>query len=642
MKVTRASAAAPTPEVRKSHVRKGAPNRLKDPELQRQEGVAYVKAALDAELARLQLRLVDARIYLQQGLANSPLAVTDHEVEEQAVALLRACSASDNLEAEAQTGVASLMDKRGPEALPLLLEVLATRREGALAEMPEQQQKIFAERSQSLIDAAQRQVLEHLARTPGAPNHKRALQAMLAASTTLDGVQTLGSDYSKDRLGFYDGSFDCFTNEPGLAGVLESTPKRGGAAVGVAGALLDVAAASRAELVVSIDSNPAIKDFFLFTAGVLLLADGAARSGAGERAAFVREVFGYESSGFEPKPNDDLKARVMDGFRRLGFPSAYLERLPRLYEAVFGRGQSALWLRDDTNIEHLCRLAVSGRILATTSDIADPDLSARLSRLLTAHRLQVGAVHVSNAFDYITDIRAVVGAIEKMPRQGDARITSSSDYLALLDLLGSFGEPRDVPVAEWLGAEGIGEKMAAKCWQDPAWRKERWRKAAQNILGWRDYVGTRAQTLGLAPENAGEFAERTQALVDKVFSDPKTARKRMAIAFHELRLDRDLEAIYGANWQDQVELPVPHSLSELPRLAAEVVVKLWTPKRKRVVLKRMLSGIFARFGQRVSNTTWREVQPKLRHARFYGDLQALCREIDRDQTESYFRTRATP
>jgi len=338
--------------------------------------------------------------------------------------------------------------REGPHALSLLVDIVTAQ--------------IAAYPDRSAFEPLQQQVAEAVLRALAAPksaiDHRAAMQSALAASRTLGAGLTKDALYPGLRMGIVGSN--AFTNEPGFPKLVAKAKVDGGAAIGVGGAIFDLGSTG-SDLIISVDANPFIREtIHLFTA--ILLAVDKKGGGADEVLAWL-----------ERGPN----AETTEAMRALGVPDSLLERLDEHLTAFSMKlkGYSVeahpipidLWCRGEKRnerIAHLTRLALEGRILAVTADLADPTLSDRIDRLLAAHNTKAQVVHLSNTLDYVRDVAGVLKNMGAFARNPSAIVSTCvginfrnavheampDDYY-LVDELGTLMEPKIHPAKDWLG-----------------------------------------------------------------------------------------------------------------------------------------------------------------------------------------------
>lgn len=534
-------------------------------------------AALAARLASLQLRLVDARTYLSRAFDAAPLVATSSVVEEAAARSARAVAGGADPTRAAHDLVGEVLAQGGLTALAALPGALESHVRAVAADLG---QPTFGA---SLLDAAARAALARLPQETrsGSVDRGAAMRSMIAAAATLDGQQTAGSVYVSAGDLTYGVAFDCWTNESGLGAALEGVAPRGGAAVGVSGALLDVAAATRADFVLSTDSNPEIKDFFLLAAAVLLVVDAKGDAegwDASRRASEVRARLCPSPQRFTATPDDGVPTRtIVAEVEALGWPPEARTRLPALVDAVRA-GDGGNWTKSDEGIAHLTGLACEGRIVATTTDLADPGLAGRLDAVLAAHGTTVSAFHVSNAFDYIVDAEVVLAGFRALPRRADALVTSSSEWVH--SDIGTFEAPRVAGAEEWLAPERAQALVARRFTTTPRIQGSRspaeatW-KNAMGAVGGNDAPAMPGLEL---PTDLASFRDAAARYAEWFFGDDGRARARVV----ELAT-QGVSFLQGPAVTAMKTRTPPHSLAEARRAAAELFQQVFTPDVRRAI-----------------------------------------------------------
>ncbi len=538
---------------------------------------ATAKQALDARLAQLNLRLVDARFYLSRALDAAPIAKTSAVVEQRAGAAARSLAAGGDAAQIARALVDDVVRDGGLVALASLPRALQAHVDAVGTDLA---QPGFGA---ALVEATAAAALAQLPPAHGV-DRRAAMRSMVAASATLNGAQTAGSSYLSKRDRSYAFAFDCWTNEPGLDATLGAIARRGDAAVGVSGALLDVAAKTKASLVVSTDSNPEIQDFFLLAAAVLLVVDEAAEKGGWDDARRGDEVrLRLAAPSFRTqRPHTDPDALAAE-VKAMGFPAELHEHLSPLIAAVRRpRQEMKTWIDDDQGIAHLTQLARSGKLVATNTDVADPAMAGRLQSLLAAHGEHLGALHVSNAFDYIVDAEAVLGGFGALPRRPDAIVTSSTD-LGKKALLGSFEAPRAAPAGEWLTGARAAYFVASRFAPDPSLparlntpAQATWERALSDIAGKRPPP---MPGVSEAPADLPAFRVASAAYETWYFADDDRARGRVAeLALASVPTHRESLEPFRAAVQDAArKAPAPRSMNEAVAAARAALARPFTP-----------------------------------------------------------------
>ncbi|MCC6806377.1 MAG: hypothetical protein IT381_03045 [Deltaproteobacteria bacterium] len=325
-----------------------------------------------------------------------------------------------------------------------------------------------------------------------------ALAQIHSASTALSPPGASAGLYPGHDAHF---NFDCFSNEPGLAATLDKLTQRGGAAIGVSGSIFDVAAAIEADLLVSVDQNPAVREVTLLLSAVLLLVDGKGSEHGWDAPRRAREVLHrLLPAALCDDPHATLDAAaaqlILDESATVAkelteaglLPTEQQQAATELLTSVamkLLKSPQTLWCRGPgapEKVAHLSRLARDGRIVAITTDLGAADLGPKLSSLLRERRAQATAFNLSNAFDYIADVSGVCQTLATLPRSADAVVVTSTTHLdfnlergtqkdQLIQSLGSFQAPAASPADAWLQPGGLGAELHAAIWQAPRQRR---------------------------------------------------------------------------------------------------------------------------------------------------------------------------
>jgi hypothetical protein len=532
--------------------------------------------ALQDLLARKQLRLVDAQTYLSRSLATAPLVSTQQGVERAASEAL--VGLADGRAVDAGALVAGVHAQGGDAAVALLPDALRAHAKAIAADQP-------GFEATDVIAQVEAAIFTVLAKTDATPDRRRALASMIAASNTLDGARA-------PETWMYDALHN-YTNERGLPATLAKVAKDDGAAIGVSGALFDVAAARGAGLVVLTDVMPPLKDWFLLTAAVLLVVDELADKNGWDparRAAEVRrrltdppypqqragEPSAYQQHGEHVRAHQKAVVAELAAF---GVDNDSLVRM-KLALAQGARAQppAGCWLDNPEAVQHLTRLALEGRIVATTTDLADPALAGRLQALLAAHGKQVGTLHLSNALDYTPGTAPIVETMAALPRTPGSIFIACTDGGYGFEFLGGFADPKAQPFDAFLGADGVGAQI------------DRIRFArGDGVRLWNSLVRELGgKPSGEAPRTFAEYVKRKQELFVELLGSPEDLAK--ALDARLLRNVRFAENIVSREALEAARPPLPTSIEELEQSPARFDAKLWTLERRR--------DLIAHFAQR--------------------------------------------
>jgi hypothetical protein len=553
----RPSDVAPTPS---PDLRSGGPLPSLSPK-------AQTALQLADELSKQQLRLVDAQLYLTHALATAPLTTTHAAAEDGAADALRSLASGGAPDVQAL--VAQVAATGGDTALAVLPAAVAAHRNAIADDLTAEARPIFAERAERFALEVDSVLLEHFATAPREPDRKRAMASMLAASTTLDGAR-LPETWMFDSLYNY-------TNEPGLPAALANLERSGGAAVGVSGALFDVAAARRADLVVLTDVSPPLKDWFLLVAAALLTADEK-QLPPDEHQKTVLSLLHPERIYVWDDPEatsrsdaewrrslDSMKQALLD----LGIDAETATRIRLMHEdASRSRPPKGSWVTDPDAVMHLTRLAREGKIVATFTDVADPALAPRLAALFRAHGTRMSALHLSNALDYTPAARQTLESAAKLPHRDDTLVVTSVDAYSWASILGSFYAPKVQPLSIFVGDDGLAAQLEQIIFASH--HSSPWTKVVHSLTG-------RAPE-GLPPKNFAEYTERVVALAAREFEKPGRAEELMKQALGD---DLALAARVATPTEIRAALPPsPTTFAELQAVHGRFEPAFWTPERR--------------------------------------------------------------
>jgi hypothetical protein len=570
---------------------------------------------LKTALARLQVRLIDAQTYACQSLSRSPLVATLPDVEAGVAAQVAVLAAGAQPErASIEKLVARTQQADGPAGLMQLISVAEQQLAGAAYELRHDARRSeLKTASDALLGLIAAACFAELARGSSgqAPDHRGAFASMLAANEALACSSSATATYGSP--GHYERGFHPFSNEGGFGTYLDTIDARGGAAIGVSGALLDLAGLG-SDLIVSVDADPDVADAIKFFAAVLLVVDKACVEHGWDDARRAQEVHARVLCADKPQEIAALKLELAS----LGLPAALLERLPHLMESIERKNPTfyEAWCGNEKGVSpracgqiaHLSRLALEGRIVAVTADLADPALVDRISALLDAHGSQVKLVHFSNVLDYVPDIRGVCRNFGRLPLCDDALLTTTAQVFGtehrfvdwaetqpqgrreLLASLGTFASPAILRARDWLGEGCLGDSLHEAVWSWEGARKAFWASALERIAGWDTKPPPGMEHYAVVPKTVEELVSGVADLEREVFERPDLARLAM-----KRYLENDsvrwvlyyLKAIGREAW-DELELPVPKSLNDLPRLADEFEASFWTKEHKLAYLEREL------------------------------------------------------
>ncbi|MBI5509429.1 MAG: hypothetical protein HY903_11820 [Deltaproteobacteria bacterium] len=537
--------------------------------------------SLDQRLASAQLRLVDAQVYLSHSLTTAPLVEASPAAEQGAAKVMVALAGG------ATPSVEKLVDTvfvAGDErALSLLSPALFAHRRAALEDLPPGAPRDrFLAASDAFIETTCAAILAKLAPSRAAPDRARAMASMLAASQTLDG-ERMPETYIGEVLYNY-------TNEPGLPRTLAALEKNRGAAIGVSGALLDVAAAREAGLVVLTDVVPALKDWYLLTVATLLLVDEKAAAQGLDDVRRMHEVRALlhpaaargEATDAERAASGQAQRAAADtvaGYLRgLGVAEETIGQLRRAHEKGFENGEppSGCWLTDPKAVAHLTRLALEGRIVATTTDLADRALAPRLTALFAAHGTTIGTVHLSNALEYTAAKRTAVESMAGLPHAPNAIIVTSADY-GFDALLGTFDQPKAQPLKDMLGDSGVAATVE-KVWFEANGRNL-WSTAALELTGKLPDLNAEF------PKTFAAFEAARDAMARDLFTQPaKVAEVQLAL----LRRHESWHLAKEIAPEAELEKCLPSvatTLKEFRSAPSRFEAAFWTHDRRRALVR---------------------------------------------------------
>jgi hypothetical protein len=331
-------------------------------------------------------------------------------------------------------------------------------------------------------------------------------------------------------------TFDCFTNELGLWRAAVDSGVKGGAVVGVGGSVLDLAAATRAEVVICVDANPAIADWMYFITAVFALVDERAKKGRWDDAAAAREV---ERLLDPPSHEADAVAKELERALAKRLPEDVRGRLPELIRAVHHRATESLspglptpmhWFQQPdapAAVAHLRKLAREGKMYCITSTLDAPGLNEGIARLCAWHRAEVKSVNLSNAYEYMQTSRPVFEKLGALPLADDAKLFLVSGHIkaaldrgelvgaadtALARSLGNALEGAAVSARKWLGPNGRGQEVDDLIWRTPS---------CLQMIAW-NAVGPKIEAVGMEWLNAAGIGlptspaelERLEKLLD--------------------------------------------------------------------------------------------------------------------------------
>jgi hypothetical protein len=410
---------------------------------------------------------------------------------------------------------------------------------------------------------------------------------------------------------------DFFTNEPGLAGLVERLPHKGGAVVGVGGAMLDIGARLQADMVVVVDANPRIREAIRLFRTLLLVVDdkGDVEGWSAERRA--DEVRQRICAGTPHQDHGTAFDDLVTELAAVGLSQRELPALRRLLIQLanafsftrFDRDgdpiPTPVWCADEeapTRIAHLTRLARTGRLLAFTHDLTDVAWVGHVNELMRELDLQASVFNLSNVLDYVPAGSHIAAAIGQMDWGPSRTVLTSHDGSD--GTLGTFESPRALSPAEL--AQAV-EDLSETAWTA---RGDRiWRAVTRLLVG--------SASAEPAPPTFEEFHARLETLEHQVFADPER-RTRLKEAF--------IDQVYGVGilpWQEIscLQLAVPTSAADIASLLLEFEKQGWTDALKIEVMRRMLVECGVTPEVAVS------LAPQATTAADFADLCHLSREL---------------
>lgn len=563
-------------------------------------------------LARFQVGLIDARRYTQESLGKWPIVETDPRLEVQVADALRACANNERATTEAlDVWVASAMESRGPEGLTLLVSSVEQRRRALRAELVDKGlQKRFDANAKNFCSRLTRTAFRHLAAGVQGPNPRAAMRSMAAAT------ELFGLGLTRESVhGSWRGTLDAFTNERGLARMLEKQPQRGGAAVGVSGGILEFGSRLEADLIVSVDSNPVLADAVTVFSGMLLVVDDLCRRHGWDDSRRAAEV----TKRIELDP-PEIKDRVARELRDLGLPphvDAHLEEvLAAIRVSSVEQKGHELWFKppsrkQEQRILHLTRLAIEGKIVAVSGNLDSTKTVARINDLLAAHHTTASSFNLSNVLDHsplaqstcvnLGNIHfsddAFVGTTQVLLRAfpPDEEAAAAAGYSTgelhlALEALGGFSEPRAHPVAELFGETPWARAIEAAVWAVPATRERLWRASAQMITGGE--LSSSISKYAGAPTSPSQYRSQCANLRRETFGTPEAARqlvihraRQMIPGLAALRGEMDIE-----QWLRDctAKLDAPANADQVRSTISRIETAFWTQERKVLFLEKRL------------------------------------------------------
>jgi hypothetical protein len=262
--------------------------------------------------------------------------------------------------------------------------------------------------------------------------------------------------------------------------------------VGVGGGVLDIGGAIRADLIVSLDASPAIRDWFIFATAMFAHVDQRAKAEGWDDERAAREVQRLLDPSWSEAADTKTELQAALAPR---VPEDVRGRLRQLIDAVQHRATERRhpaapvpthWFRTDDavgTITHLRKLAREGKIYYVTSTIEAPGLIEGIGNIIRWHRTEASAVNMSNAYEYMPDSRPAFEAFGRLPLRDDAKLFMVSGHVQgalsqggafdakeaeLVGELGNIMTGAVVPAKEWLGPAGKGQQVEALRWKAPS------------------------------------------------------------------------------------------------------------------------------------------------------------------------------
>ncbi|MBI5511076.1 MAG: hypothetical protein HY903_20125 [Deltaproteobacteria bacterium] len=590
---------------------------------------------LKLELAGLQLRLIDAERYLADALPNAPLVVTDVAAETLAAGVVQSLRTGGSLDAATATAlVAQAVATGGARSLAFVSVALEARLAALLQASTGGAPAALEARAAATLNSFATAGLSYLATNgPKTPDAQAALASMQAANEVLSaGCE----NQSLFPTGTYDRDFHAFTNEPGLNRALTTLGRRGGAVVGASGGILDVGSTLGADLIISVDIDPLLHDALQVFVGVLLVVDRQCRENGWDDQRRAAEV-SLRLASARPATLGQTVAELTAA----GLPAPLVKKLPRLLAVLgqrLGDAPGDIWCKGPdapARIAHLTRLALEGRILAVTADLADPRIIDRVGTLCAAHGSPVAAVNLSNVLDYVPNTPGVAVAVKGLPRRPDAVVLTTSSHLswiedptasdaATLARLGTFESPAVHPASVWADSS-LAHDIQAAGWRYADYRDKAWKFACSLVAG--SMRPKEAESIPV-PQSPAALVAAERQLATAVFAEPASARARLRLHLEQrgewaayLRVGAEPDKVLAA-------LSPPRGLGDIDTLAARLDRQVWAaPERRRIFLEAELER------QGVAPADTEGFAAAIAAARSWEDLVSQCHllvaEVDR-------------
>jgi hypothetical protein len=481
---------------------------------------------LAAALSAYGASAASARTGVMRALSSAIVIDTNAASEKLASAMIASLRSNKPLDVE--KSVFEALQKRGPLGVAEVAAALAWRIGAAAADGADE---AFVRRAGDALERFVDAGIAALA-THKPVDVKDAVSTNVALSVLLSRGQTLDSAYFAAANGRYQSHFDAFTNESGLPNGIRALPQSGGATVGVSGGALQVAAHTRADLAVVVDTNPEIRDFVLIMGtAAMVLTDEVKAAGGDDDAlanAIYRDLLGPErgSEAFVQK------------LRAAGLPEPLAARATAMCENVYaqtGTNMKQVWLTTKDfapeflrpkaaqgaalsstevadNFRHLAALARAGALLSPVVDLSDDAALERVGALLEHSGAPLKTLHLSNALEYILDPAGVIDRCNVLPGGADATVISSTGSGYPDGRMGDWHKPGINPMRMWTEPNGIRSKLSLNL------------KVCVN-LGRQAFLPFEAfSDIKHDPKaTAAEVREKIQKVIDAHYRDPEKA-----------------------------------------------------------------------------------------------------------------------
>ncbi len=424
------------------------------------------------------------------------------------------------------------------------------------------------------------------------------------------------------RFGCFNEAFDAFGNEPGLPRCLARLPVAAGAVVGVSGALLDVAAIRSAPSVISIDVNPEIGQALLYLSAVLLVADASTRARGWSSERQAQEVRDRLSGKVGPvallKELSSLRIEpwILEMLRPLCYP------VQRAFCAL--QGDRLTWCTGagaPERVRHLTALALSGRILAITSELSSSRAVAVANAAAHDQGVPIDHVHLSNSFEYTPRVAETCAVLAELDLAPDASLTVSArhfrraakveikaSYRGTIKSLGTFDRPRAHRARAFLAK---GQALEDDFWAIEGCRRHWFRFALLTMnpdLAEQAPVHETPQQLAATCESAFQVRARTR----RGWVRSELERLGRWTVYREL---------IGPTALSALPIPLPKHPNAVMSSVYDFDRLFWTMRRKRKQLLRLL----AKLG--VPESVVPNLKERLAICRSWNDLVSLNAEV---------------